>query len=86
MRKYRDSRGWIYAVQSGIGPDAFKARYSKPGKTSGKCVAKLPWRTTREEAQADLDAYARKGGRLYEIYERYVTCRMPAGIDAAASG
>ena len=52
----------------------------------GKCVAKLPWRTTRAEAQADLDAYARKGGRLYEIYERYVTCRMPAGIDAAASG
>lgn len=55
---YKDSRGWEYKVDGGIGGDAYKGRYKKPGTLSWKCMRALPWRKTREEAQADLDLYA----------------------------
>lgn len=64
-RAYQDSRGWRYRVMGGITADSFKARYQKPehqGSTGWKGLAAVPWRETREEAQADLDALAvRKG-------------------------
>lgn len=61
---YADGRGWTYKVLSGIGDNAFKARYFKPDpKTgcphgAGKGVARLLWRATFEEAQHDLDDLA----------------------------
>lgn len=60
---YIDERGWKYKVMGGIGRNSFKARYQKPekhGDTGWKGVAALPWRETAEEAQVDLDEYARK--------------------------
>lgn len=49
----------------GIGPNAFKARYQKPdksGEIGWRGLTALPWRSTFEEAQTDLDDYARKKG------------------------
>lgn len=63
--EYRDKRGWRYKVVAGIGSGAFKARYLRPEKdlnSCWKCCAKLPWRETFDEAQADLDAYAAEKG------------------------
>lgn len=63
-KMYEDKRGWQYLVFSGIGGNTYKARYRQPGKTSWKCVARLPWRDTIAEAQEDLDRMAeRKGWR-----------------------
>lgn len=65
---YIDGRGWTYKVLSGIGANAFKARYFKPDtKTgcphgAGKGVTRLLWRPTFEEAQCDLDDLATKKG------------------------
>ena len=59
---YVDQRGWRYRVMCGIGGDTFKGRYQKPGKTGWKCMANLPWKNSFEEAQTDLDNYARKKG------------------------
>lgn len=65
-KKYIDDRGWKYQVMSGIGSDpAFKARYQRPekqGDVGWKGLAAVPWRTTRKEAQADLDRLAAKKG------------------------
>lgn len=64
-KKYVDSRGWKYMVLPGLGESNFKARYqrdNKYGAEGWKCVAALPWRKTREEAQADLDRLAEKKG------------------------
>lgn len=61
-KKYVDERGWRYQVISGIGTEAYKARYQKPGSASWRCVAALPWRLTEEAAQADLDQMAKKKG------------------------
>lgn len=55
---YEDKRGWRYQVMGGLGDSNWKARYLKPGKSGWHCVATLPWRTTEEEAQADLDELA----------------------------
>ena len=63
--KYIDGRGWKYRVMSGIGLDAVKARYQKPekqGDDGWKGLATVPWRTTFEEAQADLDRLASEKG------------------------
>lgn len=63
-KKYIDSRGWKYQVMSGIG-DNFKARYQRPekhGDVGWKGLAAVPWRGSREEAQADLDQLAEKKG------------------------
>lgn len=65
-KKYIDDRGWKYQVMSGIGSDpAFKAWYQRPekqGDVGWKGLAAVPWQTTREEAQADLDRLAVKKG------------------------
>lgn len=65
-KKYIDARGWKYQVMSGIGSDpAFKARYQKPekqGDVGWKGLAAVPWRPSREEAQADLDRLAKEKG------------------------
>lgn len=61
-KTYVDDRGWMYRVMSGIGEGAYKARYCKPDKAGWHGVQALPWRTTREEAQRDLDALAAKKG------------------------
>ena len=63
--EYKDKRGWRYKVMLGIGPNAFKARYLRPDKAatdSWKCCASLPWRSTFDEAQVDLDVYAAEKG------------------------
>lgn len=64
-KKYIDSRGRKYKVMSGLGDNAFKARYQRPekqGDVGWKGLAAVPWRSTREEAQADLDQLAQKKG------------------------
>ena len=64
-KKYIDSRGWKYRVMSGLGENCFKARYQRPekqGDVGRKGLAAVPWRQTREEAQADLDQLAAKKG------------------------
>ena len=65
VKSYIDSRGWKYKVMSGIGENTFKARYQKPekhGSVGWKGLAAVPWRKTFDEAQADLNAYAKKKG------------------------
>lgn len=64
-KKYIDNRGWKYQVMSGLGEGAFKARYQKAekqGSNGWKCLTSVPWRSTAEEAQADLDRLAAKKG------------------------
>lgn len=64
-RAYQDSRGWRYRVMGGIIDNRFKARYQRPekrGDVGWKGLAAVPWRETREEAQADLDALAERKG------------------------
>ncbi len=64
-KKYIDKRGWKYQVMRGLGEDSFKARYQRPekhGDTGWKGYARLPWRKTFEETQADLDALAATKG------------------------
>lgn len=65
MTMYIDRRGWKYRVMSSFAPGCFKARHQKDdhqGMDGWKCMARLPWRKTAEEAQADLDALAAKNG------------------------
>ena len=65
MKVYEDKRGWQYKVMPGLGNDNFKARYHRPETKKGRgwrCVTVLPWRKTEAEAQADLDAWAKKKG------------------------
>ena len=64
-KKYIDRRGWKYQVLSGLGENNFKARYQRPekhGDVGWKGLAAVPWRGSREEAQADLDQLAEKKG------------------------
>lgn len=63
--QYIDKRGWKYKVMPGLGDNTFKARYQKAGMSGAdgwKCCAALPWRSTFEEAQRDLDQKAEKQG------------------------
>ena len=65
-KRYIDNRGWLYMVLPGLS-SVYKARYRKPREDTApgigwKCIRQLPWRDTREEAQADLDALAQKKG------------------------
>lgn len=62
VKKYIEARGWKYQVMGGIGENSFKARYQKPGKAGWKCLNSLPWRKTFDEAQSDLNNYARLKG------------------------
>lgn len=64
-KKYIDNRGWKYQVIGGLGENTFKARYQRPekhGDVGWKGLAAVPWRGSREEAQADLDQLAEKKG------------------------
>lgn len=64
-KKYIDNRGWKYQVMGGLGDNTFKARYQRPekhGDVGWKGLATVPWRSTRAEAQADLDRLAEKKG------------------------
>ena len=61
MTEYIDKRGWKFKVMHGLG-DVWKARYNKPGTRSWKCVAVLPWRWNREDAEDDLEVYAEAHG------------------------
>ena len=74
--EYIDSRGWHYRVMQGL-DGSRKARFRKPNKpqqknrpddVGWKNVASLPWRTTKEDAMADLADYAaRKQMQVSEI-------------------
>ncbi len=64
-KKYIDNRGWKYQVMSGLGENAFKARYQRPekhGDVGWRGLSIVPWRRSREEAQTDLDQLAAKKG------------------------
>lgn len=64
-KKYIDNRGWKYQVMGGIGEGTYKARRQRPehhGAVGWKGVATVPWRSSRETAQADLDQLAEKKG------------------------
>lgn len=62
VKTYIDSRGWKYKVMSGIGENAYKGRYQKPGMTSWKCMNNLEWRETFDKAQSDLNSMAKLKG------------------------
>ncbi|HHW03392.1 MAG TPA: hypothetical protein GXX35_11410 [Thermoanaerobacterales bacterium] len=59
VKIYVDNRGWKYRVMGGIGGDAYKARYQKPGKAGWHCMRNLEWRKSFDEAQSDLNAMAK---------------------------
>lgn len=65
-KKYKDSRGWKYQAMGGIVDNAWKARYQRAeqrGHVGWKGVDSLPWRESREKAQADLERLAGQKGR-----------------------
>lgn len=65
VKTYVDSRGWKYKVMSGIGDHTYKARYQKPdkkGTTGWKCLRLLEWCDHFDDAQSDLNRYAKKKG------------------------
>lgn len=70
-KAYIDHRGWKYQVMSGLGENTFKARYQKPdhsGNVGWKGLTTVPWRLSREAAQADLDQLAEKKG--WKVWQR----------------
>lgn len=63
VKNYIDKRGWKYKVMSGISGNTFKARYQKPeksGSSGWKGLTTVPWRDNFDDAQADLNAYAKQ--------------------------
>ena len=67
MKIYQDKRGWRFSVKTTIGGGLYKRFYLKPGALSWHAVRVLPWHSTKQEAQDDLDAYAEKHGmKVYE--------------------
>lgn len=70
VKSYIDERGCKYKVMSGIGDNTFKARHQKPekkGSDGWHCLKALPWRNDFDEAQSDLNLYAKeKGWREYQ--------------------
>lgn len=62
-KMYCDNRGWKYKVMSGLADNTFKARYQKAEKSGSngwKGCPMFSWRSTFDDAQADLDEYAKK--------------------------
>lgn len=60
---YRDNRGWVFFVRSGLGENTFKAFYAKnveDYQRNIRChaVKSLEWQSTENLAQVDLDRYA----------------------------
>lgn len=65
VKAYIDDRGWKYKVMPGISGSTFKARYQKPekqGSIGWKGLTAVPWRDSFDEAQADLNEYAKRKG------------------------
>lgn len=65
--KYSDSKGRLIFVSSGLGGDQYMTMYKNPDKWTSAGMHRLkskelPLRDTKEEAQADLDALAKKKG------------------------
>lgn len=66
---YQDKRGWIYFVKTGIGGEQFKGYYAKTiadyqSGMRNKTMKNLPWRDTKEDAEADLKEYAIRHGMV----------------------
>lgn len=62
VKSYIDKRDWKYKVMAGLGDNNFKARYQNDkhvGFVGWKCMRSLPWRTTFDVAQVDLNAHAK---------------------------
>lgn len=60
---YRDNRGWIFFVRSGLGENTFKAFYAKnveDYQRNIRChaIKTLEWQSSENLAQVDLDRYA----------------------------
>jgi len=63
VKQYRDGRGWLYFVRGGIGGEEYKTFYVSPkSHRSGNGWRCVPWRTTFDEAQADLNRQAKRRG------------------------
>ena len=63
MRKtYEDGRGWRYEVRETLRANTYKAFYCKAGKKSFHACRQFEMRDNRDEAQAELDAYAAAHG------------------------
>lgn len=65
QNKYVDEKGRLIFVRSGIGGDTFKAHYQDAGKwgsAGAHGLRSVEWRKTLEEAQLDLDTYAKSKG------------------------
>ena len=58
MNSYRNSRGWLYRVQPGLG-GKWRAQVLRPGRSKWESAPFLPWQTRREDAEADLIRYAK---------------------------
>ena len=57
MNSYRNSRGWLYRVQPGLG-GKWRAQVLRPGKTRWESAPFLPWQTYQKDAEQDLLLYA----------------------------
>lgn len=69
MAIYEDERGWRYKVRAGLGGNAYKIFYAKPGKNyHGLGVA--IWQHTREAAAEDLEAYAKRKNMTLVLGEK----------------
>ena len=63
MKKtYKDGRGWCYEVRETLRGNTYKAFYCKAGKKSFHACRQFEMRDNRDEAQAELDAYAAAHG------------------------
>jgi hypothetical protein len=65
VKAYIDDRGWIYFVRSEIGSDRFKGFYTKNkddyiNRRRQHGIVLLEWRGSFDEAQSDLNQYAKK--------------------------
>jgi hypothetical protein len=61
VKMYRDNKNRLYFVRPGIGQDSFKTFCRKPGKHEHG-YRQLPWQSSFDQAQSDLNIYARQKG------------------------
>lgn len=59
VKKYEDSRGYIFFVRQGIG-NVFKTFYKKPNERKERGCRMVDWQTSFVQAQIDLNALAEK--------------------------
>lgn len=62
VKTYIDSRGWKYRVMPRLGKSNLKAIYQKPGTSSWKWVEDFEWCESFDDAQSDLNEYAKSKG------------------------